>query len=366
MIREELSSHVEIASVYPNEREYAEFVEQRLHEAGFDVQRQKVEEDRFNLLARKGDGETTVGFYGHLDTVSGSWDRDQYDPWVSDGRLYGLGACDMKAGNLAIIRAIEEIPENVTVEVAFGVDEEYYSKGSTKLVDSGWFSGAEIVIIPEVGDKKSHRDVGLGRRGRVSIEATIFGTAAHAARPHEGESAIRNAITFVDELDAIELAVDEDMGAGQLTIRRFHADAGSLSIPRKASVLIDRHTVIGETGDACVAQVEAVADRAGLDADVDLFDRPTRYLEPYKTSADVPIVSRFLDVVDERHGSPSAFYGQSVADENRIAELGVPVISYGPIGGNEHAENEWVDLESVAELVGTYEQFLASVSELPT
>lgn len=366
MAYKELKKHIEIPSVCPNEIEYAEFVEEQLLEVGFEVHRQKVEGDRFNLVAQKGEGEKTVGFYGHLDTVSGSWDSDQYDPWVSDGNLYGLGACDMKAGNLAIIQSTKKIPENVAVEVAFGVDEEHYSKGSTQLVDSGWFSEADIVIVPEVADKKSHCDVGIGRRGRVSIDATVYGTATHAATPHENKSAIRNGIRFVQELDAIELAVDEDMGLGELTIRRFHSDAGSLSIPGEASLLIDRHTVPGETEDMCVIQVEAAADRADLDTNIELFNRPTRYLKPYKTSTDVPNVSNFLNVVDEMHGSPSTFYGRSVADENRIAELDIPVITYGPIGGNEHAENEWVDIKSVTELIWTYNQFLKSLSELPS
>ena len=97
------------------------------------------------MLAKKGDGDTTVRFYGHLDTVSGTWARDQHDLWIDDGHLYGPGACDMKSRNLAIVRATGDIPEGVTVEVTFGVDREYHSKGSTRLMDYGPIGGSEHV-----------------------------------------------------------------------------------------------------------------------------------------------------------------------------------------------------------------------------
>ncbi|MFB6244931.1 MAG: M20 family metallopeptidase [Candidatus Nanohaloarchaea archaeon] len=363
-LAERLSQHVSTESVFPDEREYAEFLEQQLRDRGFDTQRQRVEEDRFNILASRGEGETTVMFYGHTDTVPAysGWSYDPFDPEVNDGRLYGRGAVDMKAGNLAILEAINDVPDNVEIMVAFGVDEEYMSRGSSELVESGFMEDVDIVLVPEPGTRESMNQIIMGRRGRITVEVTVRGESAHAATPSEGESALLDASRLALELQELELHEDPEMGSGELTIRSFESDAGSLSIPEESELVIDRHMVPGETTEDCLAQIEEVADRMRIDCEIRLRDRPTDYLLPYRTEPE-GLAEVFRGRLEALVDEPETVYGRSVADENRLSETEVPVVTYGPIGGNEHTADEWVDLESLETLIEVYRDFLRDLSE---
>ncbi|MFB6144858.1 MAG: M20 family metallopeptidase [Candidatus Nanohaloarchaea archaeon] len=362
-LKKKLSRHIEIDSVFPEEADYGEFIERRLRDNGFKTERQEVEEDRFNVQAEKGTGEITVAFYGHLDTVPpyGDWSREPNEPWTEGNKMIGLGALDMKSGNLAILEATENIPDGVKVKVAFGVDEEYMSKGSTALVKEKWASDADILIVPEKDDKVTHKDIGMGRRGRISIDVRVKGESAHAAHPEKGKNAIKESKKLIREIEKIELGSDKDLGKGELTIRSMKSDAGSLSIPDEAKMIIDRHMVPGETIEGCINQIREAVETAEVDAEVKLRDRPTPYLKPYKTEKSA--VKDFSKVVSSMFGKPELKYGSSVADENRFAELDIPIITYGPIGKNEHAADEEVDLRSVKQLIRVYNKYLEKISK---
>ncbi|MBY6294549.1 M20/M25/M40 family metallo-hydrolase [Nanohaloarchaea archaeon H01] len=363
-LEENLSTHVSIESVFPNEREYAEYLENQLRDRGFEIQRQRVEEDRFNILASRGEGEKTVIFYGHTDTVpaySGCV-YEPFDPESKDGRLYGRGAVDMKAGNLAILEAVDEVPDNVEIRVVFGVDEEYISRGSSEIIESDFVDDVDIVLVPEPGTRESMTQIIMGRRGRITVEVTVRGESAHAASPSEGESALLNASRLALELQELDLYEDPEMGGGELTIRSFESDAGSLSIPEESELVIDRHMVPGETVEDCLAQIEEVVDRLGIECEVRLKDRPTDYLLPYRTETE-GLARLFRGSVEALVGEPETVFGRSVADENRLSETEVPVVTYGPVGGNEHTGDEWVDLESLETLIEVYQDFLQELSE---
>ncbi|MDE1825287.1 MAG: hypothetical protein KGH61_01965 [Candidatus Micrarchaeota archaeon] len=61
---------VSINSVLPNEAKLARFVYSYLKASGFTADLGEIEKGRFNILAEKGEGESALLFYGHLDTVS--------------------------------------------------------------------------------------------------------------------------------------------------------------------------------------------------------------------------------------------------------------------------------------------------------
>jgi acetylornithine deacetylase len=81
------------------------------------------DEQKFNVVARcrrrleeEKDGQEEYGrkdavlLMGHVDVVPASrhdgWSADPFDPVIRDGRMYGRGAGDMKAGVVAMIYAI--------------------------------------------------------------------------------------------------------------------------------------------------------------------------------------------------------------------------------------------------------------------
>ena len=85
-----------IPSLSGDEAEMAEYVHRRLSAFGLDA----VRDEHGNIFAVVGRGPKTCHVNGHTDTIAPvpGWTRDPYAPAFEDGRIYGLGASDMKSG----------------------------------------------------------------------------------------------------------------------------------------------------------------------------------------------------------------------------------------------------------------------------
>src|ERR1051326_483958 len=195
-IQELLAQLVSINSAYPGpapdpdrpgERQIGVYLEHLLKEAGFDVQRQQVTGERFNVLAEKGQGARALLLAGHMDTVpaASGWETDPWKPQAEGDRLYGLGSCDMKGGLAALLKAVEHYqPQNYRLKLAFLADAENISQGAHFLVQSGWMGGVVAVLIPDIGTSGDqqlgpHR-MTLGRQGRVDIAIQVRGRSARS------------------------------------------------------------------------------------------------------------------------------------------------------------------------------------------
>jgi acetylornithine deacetylase/succinyl-diaminopimelate desuccinylase-like protein len=111
-----LEEMVAIPSVVNEERELAEYLKRELEALGLRTRLQEVEKDRPNVIAVHEFPELgpMLMFNGHMDTVPvcEGWTNDPFEPVVKEGRLYGLGAADMKAGIACAITAVRALVES--------------------------------------------------------------------------------------------------------------------------------------------------------------------------------------------------------------------------------------------------------------
>jgi acetylornithine deacetylase/succinyl-diaminopimelate desuccinylase-like protein len=131
---------------------------------------------------------------------------------------------------------------------------------------------------------------------------------------------------------------------------------------------LDRHLVPPETAESVLAELENLVESLyrkkilaridGKGIEVRLKYRKTPYLMPQITDRNNPNVKKFEKMIKENFGEPKIVYGNSVADENVLALNGVPVITYGPSGGNMHSAGEWVSKRSYLNLIRGLKLFL--------
>jgi succinyl-diaminopimelate desuccinylase len=153
---------------------------------------------RVNVIgARRGGPGPLVHLNGHFDVVpaGGGWTVDPFEGLVRDGRIYGRGVCDMKAGIAsavfaaeAIARAGVELPG--TIEISGTVDEESGGfAGVAYLAERGRIAAGrtDFVIIPEPLDVDR---ICIGHRGVYWCEVSARGRIAHGSMPFLGASAI--------------------------------------------------------------------------------------------------------------------------------------------------------------------------------
>ena len=392
-------SHDSIICGIGDEQRINIYIEDFLKNNGFTVTRQLVQEEkvalvdsrqiqipaRWNILAEKGEGASSVLLFGHTDTVDvkAGWDHDPFTgAEISvDGRtrFLALGANDMKSGLAVIMTAgAKAQPKGWKLKLAFLVDEEFWSFGAVQLTTSEFLSDVRLAFVPELIDEQTPIDtqwVGLGRLGRSEFVFKIKGRACHGADAFtdtESINAVHEAIKLEHALlqyinDSRRVFHEEDLSViNSSYISRHHGGKGILSVPDEAEFILDRSFIPGENETEELAKLEALLPTIKFEAKIDpraeisvaLRKRPTPPCQSYFCSPKNALISKALNVVQATNKKVIYGIGRSVADENRIANLGIPTLVLGPNGACSHTAREWVDLQSVANLERTYSELL--------
>jgi acetylornithine deacetylase/succinyl-diaminopimelate desuccinylase-like protein len=348
-----LTAHLVSFRSYPGqEGDVQRAIAAWLRDNGIASEFQATESDRPNVIARveNGDGPILM-LNGHIDTVLAAegW---QTDPWQAtrDGdRLYGLGACDMKAGMTAAMLAARALDRrrdlwHGTLLFTSVVDEEAYSIGARALVDAQTKADACVCL------ESAWEHPVLGAAGKVLVRGDVTGKAAHGAYPWFGINAAVESARFLAQVDDLPLGQHPNLISSQCVLGVPSGSAQYvITVPETARFTINRHIVPGEDGETVLAQMRELADNLHSPARFDLSIDPP-YYPPWEIASDHPFIQRFATAFQAETGNTPDFgYSSGVADANYFAtDLGIPTVHFGPHGANYHQANEWVDVTTIA------------------
>jgi acetylornithine deacetylase len=354
-----LSDLVAIDSVNPSlvpggrgEAQIADAIEAHLRAIGLDVQRQEVAPGRPNVVGVLDGSEPgrSLMYCGHIDTVGVAGMESPFTPVVREGRLYGRGAQDMKAGIAAMIDAARVARakgfRKGRLVVAAVVDEEYASIGADALVRE-WKADAAVVTEP------TDLQIGVGHKGFAWARVDTHGLAAHGSRPKEGRDAILRMGRVLTRLEQLDRELQSRKPHPLLGTASLHASIieGGRELSRYPDVCrlqLERRTVPGETADTFAREMRGLID-ALCEADREfqasvelLFSRP-----PYElpSSHELP---RALESAAISAGARSSPVGMSFwTDAAILGDAGIPSVLFGPGGAGLHSLEEYVKLSEV-------------------
>jgi acetylornithine deacetylase len=347
-----LSELVSIDSVNPDlipggagEAAIADVVAGWLGQAGLEVSVEEAAPGRPNVVgvARGSGGGRGLLLNGHTDTVGVAGMDAPFSPRVEDGRLYGRGAYDMKAGLAAAMLAARDAARldlRGDVIVAAVVDEEVGSIGTEALLRACSADGA-VVVEP------TNLRVSIAHRGFVALELTTEGRAAHGSRPDLGLDAIAKMGHVLVGLEALDRALRNGaahpiLGTGSLHASVISGGQEYSSYPASCTLLAERRTIPGETPELVDAELDALLERLhAQDPELRASWRRVFSREPFEIGAD----DGFVELV-RRHAATELGGERFWADSALIGAAGIPTVLFGPAGEGAHAAVEWVDLAS--------------------
>lgn len=354
---------VKIPSILGNEREGAKFLIEFLGKLGFNSYLQLVEDERYNVICEVNGSQPgkTLLLNGHIDTVpvTEGWTFNPFEPKIVNGRLYGLGAVDMKSGLIALIYGLkaflEKVKDDFPGKIIYSavVDEEGYSKGARKLVSQ---IKADAAIIGEPYDG-INRPVVIGATGKILLEIEVTGKAAHAFRPWLGVNAIEDAARIIVKIKDESLILDERFGRIEPTILKIEGGYKiyNVTLPEKCIFQLNRLTLPEENENKIVNWIREIIKKLNLKSKTTIKVKPPKY-DGYIVDRKHEIVRAFKRAFYEEYKLDAKIgYRATITDANVITgEGGIPSIVYGANGGNAHMANEYVEIKSIIKAAKIY------------
>lgn len=338
-----------------NEGECAGFLASFLTERGIATSLVEAAPDRPNLYASIGGSGPTLVFCGHLDTVPAGdgWTVDPFLGAVANGRVYGRGACDMKAGLAAMVAAMLAVKRSGvsiegTVALHAVIDEEFACAGGRKAASE---QPGDWAVV---GEPSSNQVFSIGN-GQACYQIVFHGKAVHSSHPEQGRNAINDAAAFIVRIEEEALRLAESpfpgIGPGTYSIGVVQGGRGGSTVPDRCEVTIDRRVLPCESLDSIDEELQRIlerlaAERPGLEWEL---SRPIAFpslsgtnsgpLEQALTSA---VRDLGLPIPDERQGMRFA------TDAAWYEAAGCPAVVFGP--GDvpiAHQPDEYVAIEDL-------------------
>jgi glutamate carboxypeptidase len=306
-------------------------------------------EDRGNhLRVEFGGGESQVLVLGHFDTVWPVGQLDRMPLTRKNGRLYGPGVFDMKAGiaiGMLAARALLEDDGNIgalshRIVMLWTTDEEIGSQTSRQAIEQeARRSRAVLVLEPSLpgGALKT------ARKGCGGYELVVRGVPAHAGiEPHKGASAVQEVAHQILRINAMQ-----DLSRGILVnVVKVTAGLRSNVIPDEARAHVDVRAPSAAAAaevDAALRALTPVDSRTTVEAS-GAFDRPP--LE--RTEAVVGLYRRAREIARELGHDLQEGETGGGSDGNFTAAIGVPTLDgLGAVGDGAHALHEHVEIDAL-------------------
>ncbi|CAI6018506.1 M20/M25/M40 family metallo-hydrolase [Cohnella sp. JJ-181] len=335
--------------------------------------------DRPNVAAawKGAGGGRSLLFSSHIDTaaIAPGWTTDPFGPRVADGKLYGLGAYDMKGGlaaSLLAVRCLKELGIRLRGDVWIEsvVDEEFGGANGT-VAGRARGIGADAVIIPEPTNLALYP----ATRGGALWRVTFRGTTGLSFSGETMRNPANDAARFIVFLERYERERAEKAGPApwysdrreSLPIIVTRLAAGDPDSPLCDVGPVECHVDIwaecypGVSEDALRDALLAgfarfCAGEAGPAFAAPTFTRMIRFLPGSEVSPDWPLIGLLAEEIEAAAGRKAEVTGAPYACDAFVfnAYGGPPALILGPAGGNAHAPDEFVDLESLAVLIEIY------------
>jgi succinyl-diaminopimelate desuccinylase len=293
-------------------------------------------------------GLPVVGLVGHLDTVKCAAGQ-RYE--ITDDRVYGCGATDMKAGVAVMLKLLEGWREwDAAAPVWIFYDQEegpYELNGLEPVLRSGVLPSMDLAFVLEPTDGT----VQYGCMGGLNATVTVPGRRAHSARPWQGENALYRALPLLQRLAAGER---REVRFGDLVfyevvvVTQVNTTNSKNVVPDALVLNVNVRFAPGRSAEAAEAELRAlVGDDAHVEIDdaspageVDL-DHPL--LEPWRRGEGL-----------ERRPK------QAWTDVARLTAHGIPAVNFGPGETSQaHQADEWASIASLELAYTALRRFLA-------
>lgn len=368
-----LKDLIQIKSVNDNEKEVAEYI-QDLFKDYDNVETELIESypGRDNIIVKvKGKEEGKIfALSGHLDVVEAGegWTHDPFSGHIEDGKMYGRGTSDMKAGLAASIYALLEILEEGAdfsgeIWLLGTVGEEVGMQGALDLVEGKYLDGVDAILISEPTKRDGENQAIFASKGSIMYEVKAKGKAAHSSMPEIGINAIMTIVHYIrkvqDEFDKVTANPayqNKNLGS---TINVFSIIEGGIqfnSVPDFASIKGNIRTVpeFGSEESIKILQ-DAIDENNKDDSKAKLSLDLIQVLDPAEADKDTDLIKALKDSTPGKNVQVRPLTGTCELSRYTHISDDIQLVVYGPgLTKNAHIIDEYIELDEYKDAIETF------------
>lgn len=343
-------------------RAVAAFCADYLAAAGFRIQLLAPDERAWSVVASIGPEDEdcpSLLYHAHIDTVplgqNARWTHDPFGGEIADGRMYGLGSVDDKGPLAAMLLAGAELGRRAAhlsgrLTIVCAAEEEVGGRlGTLWLAEQGHIPPTDFVVVGE----QTHNCVAIAHKGVLRAAFHVGGATAHATEPWRGRNAINGMAHLILALEEYQHSVLDQrphplLGPPSINVGVIAGGVSANVVADACTARVDRRMVPGEDPQAVIAELEAIVARCAA-ADPQRSYRVDSFQVSnwFQTSAEHPLVQRFMQVCAAATGQPAAPVGYLPGSDAKhlVGIARQAMVVFGP-GTHHvaHSSDEYVDL----------------------
>lgn len=366
-----LKNLIRIRSVNGNEAAVAEYLASLFRKyPAAKIEKINYSPGRDNLVVTiGGTAGKMLGFSGHLDVVAAGrltdWQHDPFDPWITDGKLFGRGAADMKGGLAALVVAMLELLENQVelpgqIRLLASVGEETGEYGAAQLTDKGYADQLDGLVIAE--PSVNMEDIIYTTRGVIDYRITSIGKTAHSARPQFGINTIDNLLICLSEIRKAFAKFDQtDPILGPITHNVTQIKGGEQvnSIPSYAEMTGNIRTIPQYPNRVFFAEFERILKQLNAQ---EKFKLAISYMYPQEAvpgRADSELIKTAQTVYQTIWQHPAKITGGLGSNDSAEfirAKKKFDYLKIGPGSYTSHQSNEYIKLDVYLKAIKFYQR----------
>lgn len=295
---------------------------------------------------------------GHMDVIPA--EASQYEPYIQDNKLYGRGAVDMKSGLAMMILALKTVAEEgkqPSVALLITGDEEIGGENGAGFICEQYQFSPEFVLVAD-GPRVDAMEITNREKGLVWLEVTAEGVAAHGSRPWLGNNAIERLIDAIATIKQTLSITNEPGWHTTLSVTGISTSNTTYNkIPDDAHAVLDiRFTESHGTNPQQIIELL----QKQLPSTIRIHALATS--SPVYTPENNVHLQRLQQVMNAVTGGTIPIgYSDAAHDAGFFAGKGLSTALIGPVGGNWHGKDEWVDVKSATQLVDVLVQYIERV-----
>ena len=308
--------------------------------------------------------DTTLLLESHFDVVPPGigWKYPPFKLTVDDGKAYGRGTADNKAGVAAVMGALRQLSTeslDVNLKLVAGVDEEIGGRYGVDYVMSDWGLKGDAALIVDAGPESLF----LGASGIIWGKVTIKGKQGHAGYPFKSKNAIEEAMKLIDYFEHYRKLVEikrsnlhapvgspREFVWGRYSVTMISAGEKENVIPGTCEFRFDRRLLPEEHLEEAARELmnffQKALNETGCDAALELVNKQ----QGYCTSSDLVFVQTISDAIQKTTSQRLPFAAELGGNDGSFfAKNGIPVVCYGPIRADTryHGVDEFVYLQDI-------------------